>query len=160
MNFDMQEHQPPDSHTAKSAEKGSLQDLSLDDIDEIPVLPTQIHEDKMNTTTSNATTPSAFLSNSSSTPLTSKEIPASTTVPSNSSSFVMVNGSSCVQGQKFDRGCSERCECGFDGKAICRPRCSMPFYRRGTLLNDPYCIEKPTEDPCCSIIACTQDTGN
>lgn len=160
MNFDVQEHQPPGSHAAKSADTGSLQDLSLDDIDEMSILPTQMLGDKMNTTMFNATAPSPFLPNSVSTPLTSTERPASTTVPNNSSNFTMVNGSSCVQGQKFDRGCTETCECGIDGKAICRPRCSMPFFRRGALLNDPACIEKPTEDPCCSLLVCTQDTGN
>lgn len=159
MNFDVQEHQPTDGHTAKSAEKGSLQDLSLDDIDEISVLPTQMLEDKMNTSMFNSTVPPPFLSNFTSTSSTSTEVPASTTVSSNSSNFTMVNGSSCVQGQKFDRGCSETCECGFDGKAVCRPRCSMPFFRRGERLNDPACIAKPVEDPCCSLLVCTQDTG-
>lgn len=160
MNFDVQEHQhqPPDSHAAKSSEKESLQDLSLDDIDEMSILHTQIFEDKTNTTMINATAPSPFLSNSTTAPLTSTESPVSTTVPSNASNFTMVNGSSCVQGQKFDRGCIETCECGFDGKAICRPRCSMPFFRRGAGLKDPACIERPTEDPCCSLLACTQDT--
>jgi hypothetical protein len=94
-------------------------------------------------------------SNSSSTPVASTENPAS-----NSSDFTTVNGSSCVQGQKFDRGCIEACECGLDGKAICRPRCSMPFFRRGARINDPTCVEKPAEDPCCSLMVCTQDTGN
>jgi hypothetical protein len=159
MNFDMQEHQPPDGHTAKSEEKGSLQDLSLDDIDEISVLPTLMHEDKMNTTKFDATVPSPFLSNFTSTSSTSTEGPASTTVSSSSSNVTMVNGSSCVQGQKFERGCSETCECGFDGKAVCRRRCSIPFFRRGELLNDPACIAKPAEDPCCSLLVCTQDTG-
>lgn len=107
----------------------------------------------------NVTVPSPFLSNFTSTSSTSTEGPASTTVSSNSSNFTMVNGSSCVQGQKFDRGCSETCECGFDGKAVCRPRCSIPFFRRGELLNDPACIAKPAEDPCCSLLVCTQDTG-
>jgi hypothetical protein len=92
--------------------------------------------------------------------VTSTEHPTSTTVASNSSDFTMVNGSSCVQGQKFDRGCSESCDCGIDGKAICRPRCSMPFFRRGARINDPACIEKTADDPCCSLLVCTQDTGN
>lgn len=159
MNFDVQEHQQPDSHTAKSAEKGSLQDLSLDDIDEISVLPTQMLEDKINTSMVNSTVAPPLLSNFTSKSSTSTEVPASTTVSSNSSNFMMFNGSSCVQGQKFDRGCSETCECGFDGKAVCRPRCSMPFFRRGERLNDPACIAKPAEDPCCSLLVCTQDTG-
>jgi hypothetical protein len=154
MNFDMQEQRSVESQTAVKAEKGSLQDLSLDDIDETSILPTQIR-DKINTTM-----PSPFLSNSSSTSVTSTEQPASTTVTSNYSDLTMVNDSTCVQGQKFDRGCSETCECGLGGKVICRPRCSMPFFRRGALVNDPACIEKPSEDPCCSLLVCSHDTGN
>ncbi|XP_023718167.1 putative epidermal cell surface receptor isoform X3 [Cryptotermes secundus] len=158
MNLDVHEHQSAGSQAAVSAENSSLQDLSLDDIDETAILPTQIHDDEMNITVFNITMPPPLLQNSSSTSVTSTEHPTSTTVASNSSDFTMVNGSSCIQGQKFDRGCSESCECGFDGKAICRPRCSMPFFRRGARINDPACIEKLAEDPCCSLLVCTQDT--
>jgi hypothetical protein len=153
MNFDVQEHRSGETQTAVTAEKGSLQDLSLDDIDETSILPTQIH-DKINTTMS-----SLFLSNSSA-PVNSTEHPINTTVASNYSDSAMVNDSSCVPGQKFDRGCSETCECELGGKAICRPRCSMPFFRRGALVNDPACMEKPADDPCCSLLVCSHDTGN
>jgi hypothetical protein len=153
MNFDVQEHRSGETQTAVTAEKGSLQDLSLDDIDETSILPTQIH-DKINTTMS-----SLFLSNSS-TPVTSTEHPITTTVASNFSDSAVVNDSSCVPGQKFDRGCSETCECELGGNAICRPRCSMPFFRRGALVNDPACMEKPADDPCCSLLVCSHDTGN
>lgn len=155
MNFDVQEEQRSgESQTAVTPEKGSLQDLSLDDIDETSILSTQIR-DKIN-----STMPLPFLSNSSSTPVTSTEPPVSTTAANNYSDFTTVDGSSCVQGQKFNRGCSETCECGLNGKAVCRPRCSMPFFRRGALVNDPACIEKPSEDPCCSLLVCSHDTGN
>jgi hypothetical protein len=160
MNFDVQEHPSAESKSALSAEKGSLQDLSLDDIDETAVLPTQIHDNRMNITDFNVTVPSPFLQNSSSASATSTERPASAPVAVNSSDSAVVNGSGCVRGQKFDRGCSETCECGFDGKVSCRPRCSMPFFRRGARINDPACIEKPADDPCCSLLVCSQDTGN
>ncbi|XP_021921716.1 putative epidermal cell surface receptor isoform X2 [Zootermopsis nevadensis] len=153
MNFDVQEHRSDESQTAVTVEKGSLQDLSLDDIDETSILSTQIR-DKTNTTMS-----SPFLSDSSATPVTSTDHPISTTLASNYSDLTMINGSSCVQGQKFDRGCSETCECGLDGKTICRPRCSMPFFRSEMLINDPACIKKPAEDPCCALLVCTHDTG-
>ena len=146
MNFDVQENKSGDNKTFVPPEKGSLQDLSLDDIDETSITPTPMHQDKMNFTT-------AALNSTTSTP-------TPVTMASNTSGLVMVNGSSCNQGQTFERGCSEKCECGPDGKAICRPRCSMPFFRRGTPINDPSCIEKPSEeDACCSMLVCTQDTG-
>jgi hypothetical protein len=159
MNFDVQEHQSAESQAAVSAEKGSLQDLSLDDIDETAILPTQIHDNQMNITVFNASMPSPFFQNSS-TSVTPTVRPTPAPDASNSSDFALANGSSCVRGQKFDRGCSESCECGFDGKVTCWPRCSMPFFRRGARVNDPACIEKPAEDPCCSLLVCSQDTGN
>ncbi|XP_069671926.1 putative epidermal cell surface receptor isoform X2 [Periplaneta americana] len=148
MSFDVQEH----TQTPVPPEKGSLQDLSLDDIDESAILPTPVH-DKANATPFNTTTPTPLVLSS-----TSTERPASTTIASNSSELATINGTNCVQGQKFDRGCSETCECGHDGKVACRPRCSMPFFRRGASVNDPACIEKFVEDPCCSLMICTQDT--
>ncbi|PSN34747.1 hypothetical protein C0J52_21325 [Blattella germanica] len=157
MNFNVQENKSSDAQMAMSAEKGSLQDLSLDDIDESSITP--LHDDKMTSTLINTTVSGPFPDTSQSIPTSTTEISTSTTMATNYSNSPLVNGSSCVKGQIFERGCSEKCECGHDGKAICKPRCSMPYFRRGARINDPTCIEKPSDDdPCCSLMVCTQDT--
>lgn len=62
-------------------------------------------------------------------------------------------------GEKFNRGCDESCECSADGKIMCKTRCEVPHFRKGMTKKDGFCQEVPTDDECCVLLKCTQDTG-
>ncbi|XP_059621360.1 putative epidermal cell surface receptor [Phlebotomus argentipes] len=70
------------------------------------------------------------------------------------------------EGQRFklhdvsDRGCDERCICRANGKWECSPRCSGVFFKRGKVLDDPHCHEKPAADECCAVMVCSESTAS
>ncbi|GAB0088666.1 Putative epidermal cell surface receptor [Sergentomyia squamirostris] len=59
-----------------------------------------------------------------------------------------------------DRGCDERCICRENGKWDCSPRCSGIFYKRGKILEDPLCHEKPAVDECCAVMVCSESMAS
>ncbi|KAL0269358.1 UNVERIFIED_CONTAM: hypothetical protein PYX00_007120 [Menopon gallinae] len=68
------------------------------------------------------------------------------------------DGKKYTAGQKFEKGCDERCECSPAGEITCKPRCEAPFFRKSLTRKDSLCQEIPTSDECCVIVRCTQDT--
>ncbi|XP_045125516.1 uncharacterized protein LOC123512922 isoform X3 [Portunus trituberculatus] len=67
----------------------------------------------------------------------------------------------CVYGNdsypvgEFLRGCDERCKCMASGEVQCFERCSPPFARAGSYIDDPMCKEIPHEsDECCVAVQC------
>lgn len=85
-----------------------------------------------------------------------------TTPKSSNSSMIKCSEDSKTYsvGERFNKGCNESCECGKNGKVICEERCKLPLQRKGLTKKDEFCQELPTEDECCAIVQCTQDTGN
>uniref|UniRef100_A0A1B0D4W7 Epidermal cell surface receptor n=1 Tax=Phlebotomus papatasi TaxID=29031 RepID=A0A1B0D4W7_PHLPP len=59
-----------------------------------------------------------------------------------------------------DRGCDERCICRENGKWDCSPRCSGVFFKRGKILDDPHCHEKPAADECCAVMVCSESLAS
>lgn len=70
----------------------------------------------------------------------------------------MKGGLTYNNGEKIEDGCDTVCTC-MNGKMDCVDRCSKPLVKKGKALKDPMCHEKPTDDPCCSTLVCTIDTG-
>lgn len=61
-------------------------------------------------------------------------------------------------GEKLESGCDSVCTC-MNGKMDCTERCTGSFFKKGKRIEDPLCTSKDSDDPCCSILVCTADTG-
>lgn len=134
-----------------------LDDVSMDDDDNLE--PAGIN---MHSAASNASSTSSTLSASSTpptsawttTPTPSVATPTSTALPT----CVDTDGKVYVEGQRFSKACDQVCTCA-QGKVTCTPRCSAPFFRRGSARSDPLCVEKDSDDPCCVLLVCSHDSG-
>lgn len=144
INFNMSEEGA--GNNSSEPPKGSLQDLSLDDIDMSSIMTTL--PDMMNMTSE--------VSIASGTETT--VMPSMMTV-SDKEGMCMEGTMMYKMGDMFNRSCDETCKCGEEGKVSCNPRCSRPTFRRGSRMDDPTCFEHPSGDPCCSILVCTHDTA-
>lgn len=133
-----------------TVEKGSLQDLSLDDIDMSMFMTPEPANDTMEETSMPSSTGASAPSGSAPT-ATSPESPS---MPMGL--CVEPKGTFAV-GERWSRGCDENCTCGADGRSMCEPRCSLPFIRRGSRALDAECYERPSQDPCCAVMVCTHD---
>lgn len=66
-------------------------------------------------------------------------------------------GRTYKNGEKIETGCDSVCTCQ-DGKIDCRDRCTGPLFRKGKKIDDPLCHVKDSDDPCCSVMVCADDT--
>nr|CAD7567674.1 unnamed protein product [Timema californicum] len=176
MNFQMaDEGSPPNTSVP---EKGSLQDLSLDDIDVSSMTQATSKSSldvfgSWNSTSTEATVKKneTMASNSTAGAMTTlSEGDNSTTEPTSvvitpmnismsNSTTTCVDGMTTYKiGDNFFKGCDAACTCKEGGVLQCAPRCEGPFFRRGMDHGDPTCIEKPVDDPCCAILVCSHDT--
>ncbi|XP_066992928.1 putative epidermal cell surface receptor isoform X2 [Anabrus simplex] len=128
INFNMAEDGA--ENNSSEPEKGSLQDLSLDDIDMSSLMTTL--------------------------PVTSEASISDT----NMTKDMCTEGSAMYKvGDMFNRSCEEVCKCAEGAKVECSPRCVQPTFRRGARQLDPMCYEQPAEDPCCAVLVCAHDTA-
>lgn len=104
------------------------------------------------TTTTTSTTPAASSTPSSSPVMGLVEVAPSTTLPT----CVDTDGKVYVEGQRFSKACDQVCTCA-GGSVSCTARCKAPFLRRGARA-DPLCVEKDSDDPCCVLLVCAQDS--
>ncbi|XP_018020728.1 uncharacterized protein LOC108677090 [Hyalella azteca] len=60
----------------------------------------------------------------------------------------------------FARGCEEACACYEDGFVKCTERCTVPYFRRGSVGATPLCEEQRTvADDCCVLVVCATRSG-
>lgn len=58
----------------------------------------------------------------------------------------------------IEKECDERCTCEDSGDWKCSLRCGGVFIKRGKLIDDPMCYEKPAkDDDCCAVMVCADD---
>ncbi|XP_031340198.1 putative epidermal cell surface receptor isoform X2 [Photinus pyralis] len=70
--------------------------------------------------------------------------------------FCTLNGLTYDNGEKLENGCDSICTCT-NGKMSCTGRCLTPLVKKGAKENDPMCVEKPVDDPCCASLMCDKD---
>ncbi|XP_076313883.1 uncharacterized protein LOC143226591 isoform X3 [Tachypleus tridentatus] len=65
------------------------------------------------------------------------------------------NNQTLKVGDEFLEGCDLRCICKGNNEGDCKDRCTLPYMRPGSAINDPKCFEKPVVgDPCCVTVRC------